>query len=202
MITQNLWPTKLNTELSEKSTILAGRQLSLLSYGQKVKYALQISGIVKSNPRTMLYVNWEEIIISMDQGKSIIALNINDQSFAGYGRLYQWEGTNTHGEIVYEFRTWISGKRGVGTKILFSAIKLGQEINKDAQLIAIVAQENLKPRAIIHKAGGIKINKPKNISLLLNGGKTPVVIYKLTDVITGNKSHQESTDNTYRQTNN
>ncbi len=164
---------------------LKGNELGLLPLADKLTFAGQVSAVLKAHTDTMLQYEPEELVTFMDAGLAVVALNEqNPHVLAAFGRLHQWEGLNDQGQVVYEFRTWVSAVKGNGTNVLRGAIELGREIDPNSQIISIVEDSNQRANIVFQRFGGILIPRPSNVPVVLQDGQAQVHCYDLSHIDT------------------
>lgn len=152
MLGQNLYQ---DMKPESSILILTGFNAGLLPANLLEKNTQKISSELAKHPNTMLQYTEAELIKSINEGRSILALGKSNK-LIGYGQLWEY-GINSEGNQIFEFGSWLSFKPGVGSRILIEAAKLGKKLNPKAQLVAITEEENLKAQQIILKAGGLEI---------------------------------------------
>ncbi len=135
--------------------LISGSVATYIPERVKLACALKISESLSQYPNTMLQFTPDQILDSINKGWSVIALGAKLKA-VGFAQLWQY-GFNEDGQQILEFGSWLSFRKGWGTKIFKEAICLGKEINPAAQIVAIVEQENLKAQAILMKAGASEI---------------------------------------------
>lgn len=113
--------------------------------------ALGVSDALALHPYTMLQFTQERIAEVMEQGCSVIAIG-EDGQLAGFAQLWQY-GFNENGQQILEFGSWLSFQNGQGQRILLEGLKLGKLIDPEAQIIAIVEEENTRAQEILKKCG-------------------------------------------------
>lgn len=178
-------PPEKTTIPGQANEVLVGNELAHLPWVRKLQLATQISDILKEHTDTMLGYEPEQLIEFMDKGLAVIALGDHDlDKLAAFGRLHPWEGKNERCQTVFEFRTWISTKKGNGINVLKKAVGLGKLIDADPQIIAIVEAHNDRANQVFTKFGGTKIYRPGNVSIVLNDGQAEVNCYDLTNIDT------------------
>ncbi len=114
--------------------------------------AVRVSEELASHPYTMLQFSPESIMDAMQQGRSALALG-SDGNLAGFAQLWQYGITET-GRQILEFGSWLSFQKGLGEKILRRVVVLGGKIDPDAQIVAIVEEENEKAQTTLIRVGG------------------------------------------------
>lgn len=139
----------------ESPIILPGVSVAYLPERVKLAGAFKVSNALAEHPFTMLPYSPEQILESMDQGRSVIALG-KGLEVVGFAQIWKY-GLNEDGQQILEFGSWLSFGGGCGEGLLLEAVCLGKRINPTAQIVAIVEQENIKARAILSRIGAEEI---------------------------------------------
>lgn len=146
------------THQEQELTIFSG-SIAAYHIPERVKLACAqtISEKLTKYPHTMLQFTPEQILESIDEGRSVLVLDENLE-LAGFARLWQY-GFNDDGQQILEFGSWLNLTKepGLGEKLLKEAVQLGRIIDPQAQIVAIVEYYNLRAIEVLCKAGAQEI---------------------------------------------
>lgn len=145
----------LEQEKYYPSLLYSGDAVRYLAEEIKLSCALCVNEALALHPHTMLQFTPGQIVDAMEHGCSVLAIGENGQ-LAGFAQLWQY-GFNQNGQQILEFGSWLSFQKGLGEKILKEAVILGKKVDPQAQLIAIVEEENSRAQEILQKNGALEI---------------------------------------------
>lgn len=146
---------QIEQEKYHPAFLYSGDAVRFIPEKMRHSYALGISNELTLHPYTMLQFTQERIVEAMEQGCSVLTIG-EDGKLAGFAQLWQY-GFNENGQQILEFGSWLSFQKGLGEKILIEGIKLGKQIDQNAQIVAIVEQENVRAQEVLTKCGAIEI---------------------------------------------
>lgn len=184
-------PRKKNMALLEQEQIykqiteelpimLPGVAVTYLPERVKLAGAFKVSNALAEHPFTMLQYSPEQILESMDQGRSVIALG-KGLEVAGFAQIWKY-GSNKDGQQILEFGSWLSFGWGYGEKLLLESVALAGRINPKAQLVAIVEWGNIRAQTVFNKVGATEIGS--NFSPAIRTVEGEVASMKIFDITT------------------
>lgn len=148
---------KLHSASIKPAEILVGTQVAKIPEGKLYQYASSVSSSLATHPHTMLQFFPETILEHMKKGQTILTVS-SQMDLLAFAQLWKY-GVGVAGNPIYEFGSWLSfAKGGYGKQVLLEAPSLGKSLDPNAQVVAIVEEENAKAQGIILGVGGKKIN--------------------------------------------
>ena len=143
--------------------------------------AFGVSDALANHPYTMLQFTPNQIFESIENGRAVVALEEN-LTFVGFAQLWQY-GFTEGGRQITEFGSWLSFQKGQGETILREGIKLGKRIDPEAQIVAIVEENNIRAQDILLGCGGKEIGGKFSPYIRTVEGKAAYMkIYDITTV--------------------
>ncbi len=119
--------------------------------------AFGVGDALALHPYTMLQFSPGQIADAMEHGCSVIAIGEGGK-LAGFAQLWQY-GFNENGQQILEFGSWLSFQSGQGKRILLEGVKLGKQIDPEAQIIAVVEKNNIGAQLVLQRCGAIEIGQ-------------------------------------------
>ena len=142
--------------LQTEPLILIGEAVGLHSRFKLYDYAQQLSEKLSEFPCKMLQYNPEQLLKSMEEGRAVVVTNLDTGRLEAFAQIWKY-GISEKGQDIYEFGSWLGFEKGRRKLALAAGIKLGEILYPNAQLIAVVEQNNLEAQNIIQSFGGIEI---------------------------------------------
>lgn len=146
---------QIEQEKYHPAFLYSGETVQFISEKARRFYALRVSYELALRPYTMLQFTPERILDAMRQRCSVLTIG-EDGKLAGFAQLWQY-GFTESGRQILEFGSWLSFQSGQGNIVLKEAVQLGKRIDPNAQIVAIVEEENARAQEILKKCGAKEI---------------------------------------------
>lgn len=183
----------------------SGKQVLQLPEVVRRSYVGQIVEKLASKPNTMLQWPAEELLTSMEEGRSALIVDQVTRQLLAFSQVwpYQYDlklylrpesrDFFDHAKQVLEVGTWLSfarensipgvAPRGYGRRVLQEAVAAGRAYDSQALSIAIVEQNNVRAQGIILDLGGRYIGEKISPTIRdANGTSAEMRIFDVSDI--------------------